>query len=142
MRYGTSDIAPAEVRRAQQVFARWRAQKGPRERIPARLWRVAARLCRSHSVHQVARWLRLNHTSLQDQVGRRSKAPPPSAATRFIEWPAPTGFLPPIASTEYVVEVGAAVGETVRIRARGATVSEVAALVHALRRAGAQEARR
>ena len=64
-------VLPAEVCRAREQFDRWRANKQERERIPPRLWVVAGGLCETHSTRRVARWLRLNHKSLQGQLGRR-----------------------------------------------------------------------
>ena len=64
-------VLPAEVCRAREQFDRWRANKQERERIPPRLWVVAGGLCETYSTRRVARWLRLNHKSLQGQLGRR-----------------------------------------------------------------------
>lgn len=134
MAHARPTIAPAEVRKVQEQFARWRASKQGRERIPQRLWRAAARLCEAHSVNRVARWLRMNHTALQDRTGGRSSPPRSHPAPTFVEWRAPAAMFPGASSTEYVLEVEGAGERTVRIRVRGATVSEVVALARALRR--------
>ena len=134
MAHARPNVAPAEVRKVQEQFARWRASKQGRERIPQRLWRAAAKLCKTHSVNRVARWLRVNHTALQDQTARRSSPRRSQPAPTFVEWRAPAVMLPGASSTEYVLEVEGAGERTLRIRMRGATVSEVAALARALRR--------
>ncbi|MBI5245838.1 MAG: hypothetical protein HY923_01555 [Elusimicrobia bacterium] len=123
---------PAEVRRAVEQFDLWRAGKQGRERIPARLWEAAAKLCGAHSLHRVARWLGLNHTALRDRrAGRSSGARPSRPKPAFVEWSLPVGALPRTSSAEYVFEMGG--GGAQRIHVRGASVGEVAALARALK---------
>ena len=123
-----------EVRRAQELFERWRTGKQGRERVPAKLWCVAAKLCEAYSVHRVSRWLRLNYTDLQSRVAARSGSR--HQKPEFVEYNLPAGkenvlIGPSISSAEYIVE---AAGEGAqRIHVRGANAVEVAALVRALR---------
>jgi len=135
---------PADVRAAQKLFEDWRERKRGRERIPDRLWRLAMKLCGGESVHRVARWLRLNDTALRDRVrharpkrgaGRPNKPARRSAreaAPAFVEWvstrPVPV-TAPPALAAEYVLELD----DGLRIRVRGASVSEVAALATLMR---------
>lgn len=125
-------VVPVEVRGLSKKFERWRASKQGRERIPAKLWDAAVKLCEKHRVHRVARWLRLNHTVLRDRakdpVGRGSRRFP-----RFVELAPPA--LPPAtaALAEYLLEVERAGERTLRVRVRGVGVAEVAALAGALR---------
>lgn len=139
-------VPPAEVRAAQKLFEDWREQKRGRDRIPDRLWRVAARLCARESVHRVARWLRLNDTALRDRVqsarskrgGRRPNKParrsarsglrtgPRETAPAFVEWVS-TGPTP--VTAEYVLELD----DGLRIRVCGAGVDEIAALAKLVR---------
>jgi hypothetical protein len=123
---------PAEVRREQKQFKRWRAGKRGSRRIPPGLWEAAAKLCETYSVHRVSRWLHLNHTALQKRAGKqpgpRSCRPKPN----FVEWSLPAGSLPGVSSVEYVVEVPGRRDVAQCIHVRGASVSEVAALVRAL----------
>lgn len=125
---------PAEVRRVVEQFDLWRAGKQGRERIPARLWEAAAKLCGIHSLHRVARWLGLNHTALRDRAGRLSGARPSRPKPAFVEWSLPAGVLPRVSSAEYVFEMGG--GGAQRIHVRGASVGEVAALARALKSDG------
>ena len=120
---------PAPVRRVDDQFERWRTGKQGQERIPVRLWEAAARLCETYSVHRISRWLRLNHTTLQKKAGRRRRCGRSRSKMTFVEWKLPAGIVPGASSPEYVVEVG---GRVPRIHVRGASASEVAALVSAL----------
>ena len=126
---GNTEGVPAEVRRMQEQFERWRAGKQPRERIPQRLWEAAARLCKTNSIHRVSRWLRLNHTSLQGRARRRTT--PRRSNPAFVEWSLPAGAVPGNSSAQYVVEVAGDGAQ--RIHARGVSISDVAALSRALR---------
>lgn len=134
---GKDNAPPSEVRAAQKLLKIWRKNKRGRKRIPGRLWAVAVRLCKRHSVFRVARWLPLNYNDLRERVNRRHANKRPSA---FISYTVPSSLL----GTEYVVELSAAgraesasdrqaqSGRTVSIRVRGATVSDVAALAKML----------
>ncbi len=127
---------PADICRVQERFERWRAGKQSRERIPARLWRAAAKLCAIHGVHRVARCLRLNHTALQERARSRVKARRSEPKPAFVEWGLPAGILAGASSAEYVVELASHGDGPQRIHARGASVAEVAALARALRGKG------
>lgn len=127
------DVPPADVRRVQERFESWRAQKRGRERIPESLWGAAAKLCEIHNVHRVTRWLRLNHTALRDRI-RKTGPPGPRRSPAFVEWMPSTLPLAATASAEYLLEVEDAGERTLRVRVRGASVSEVTALARALRR--------
>lgn len=131
-----AEVLPAEVRRVKEQFECWRADRRVRERIPPKLWEAAAKLCETYSIHQVSRWLRLNHTALQKRAGRhlspRSCRPKPS----FVEWRLPTGIIPGASSAEYVVEVEGRGDRAQRIHVRGVSVPEVVALARALRADG------
>ncbi len=135
MRRAKPGIVPAEVRRAQKQFERWRAGKRGRERIPPRLWGAAAKLCGTYSIRRVSGWLRLNHKGLQDHAGRRSQTRHCRPKPTFVEWSPPVGSLPG-STAEYVVELSGQGDGTQRIHVRCANVSEVAALALALRDGG------
>lgn len=126
-------VAPEKVRRVQEQFEGWRARKRGRERIPPRLWRAAAKLCQTHTVHQVSRWLRLNPGALRDWI-RRSRSPDSRRSPAFVEWRPPALPLAAASSAEYLLEIERSGEPTLRVRVRGATVAEVAALGRALQR--------
>lgn len=123
------EVMPAPVCGVDERFERWRAGKQGRERIPARLWDAAAKLCEAYSVHRVSRWLRLNHAALQKRAGKHRRPGRSPSKPTFVEWSLPAGIVPGPCSAEYVVEVR---GRAPRIHVRGASALEVAALVRAL----------
>lgn len=123
------EVMPAPACRVDEQFERWRAGKKGPERIPARLWEAAVKLCKAYSVHRVSRWLRLNHTALQKRSGRRRRPERASSKPAFVEWSLPGGIVPGASPAEYVVELR---GRVPRIHVRGAGALEVAALVSAL----------
>jgi hypothetical protein len=127
------DVPPEDIRKVQERFEGWRAQKRGRERIPESLWSAAAKLCDIHSVHRVTRWLRLNHTALRDRT-RRTSPGDSRRSPAFVEW-VPSAMPPAgAASAEYLLEVERTGERTLRVRVRGATVAEVAALARAIQR--------
>jgi hypothetical protein len=130
------DGVPADVQRLQERFGRWRENKGAGpEPIPAKLWEAAVKLCRTHGVSRVSRWLRLQHTTLKKRLGRRTAPHSLRPQPRFVEWRLPAGGLPVNSSAEYVVEVPSPGDAAQRVHVRGASVGEVAALARALRAA-------
>jgi hypothetical protein len=138
-----SQIDTAEVREVRGAFDLWRSgKKHGREPIPPKLWRMAATLCKTHSVNRVARYLGLNHTALKAEANRRSPGNRRPGLPRRHHEPAfveltrdqvSTGIISGSSSAEYVVEAPVHKDGTPRIHVRGANVSEVAALVRALR---------
>lgn|SRR5436190_11024308 len=128
-------INTAEIREVQEAFEGWRSgKKQGREPIPPKLWGLAARLCETYSVNRIARCLGLNYTALKIEVNRRLRRRHPKPA--FVELTpgsVPAGIIPGSSAVEYVVEAPDRRDVTPRIHVRGASVSEVAALVRALR---------
>lgn len=124
---------PADVHRLQERFGRWRANKGAGpDPIPAKLWEAAVKLCRTHGVSRVSKWLRLHHTTLKKRLGRRRVPGSVQHQPLFVEWRLPAGGLPGNSAAEYVVEVPSPGDAGPRIHVRGASISEVAALARAL----------
>jgi len=132
---GITDL-PSGVGVVRDRFESWRKARKGRERIPERLWSAAVTLCERQGVNLVSRWLRVNHTALRDRFRTAARPKERKAAPVFVEWAsaAPSAFPPsPVASTaEYVVEVDDGRGPSVRVRARGAAVADVAALARLL----------
>ena len=130
MRHEKRQDIPADVRAVQVRFKRWRRERKGRGSIPSKLWRAAVRLCRRHSVNRVARWLRLNHTALQDWVKGADQGKCDGKGSRpvFME----LGGGSPATGSEYMVEAGG-----VRVRLRGVGVAEVMAVARAFREGGA-----
>ena len=149
-------IHSAEVREVQAAFERWRSgKKHGREPIPPKLWKMAAALCETYSVNRVTRSLGLNHTALKSEVNNRRPArrreasasakpalhtsgerPPRRVADAFMECTLPAGTITGTSATEYVVELPDPRHGMPRIHVRGASATEVAALIRALRSDG------
>jgi hypothetical protein len=127
------DVPPPDVRKIQDRFEGWRAQKRGRERIPRSLWRAAAKLCENHSVCRVARWLRLNSEALRDQTKAAGQAGS-RRSPAFVELTPSAVPAMPVVPAEYLLEVERAGERTVRVRVRGTPVADVAALAQALQR--------
>lgn len=128
---------PADVHRLQKRFGRWRSNKGAGPvPIPAKLWEAAVKLCATHGVSRVSKWLRLHHTTLKERLSRRCAPRSVRPQPRFVEWRLPTEGLPGTSAAEYVVEVPIPEDAVQRIHVRGASISEVVALARALRAAG------
>ena len=130
-------INSAEVREVRDAFERWRSSKKQgREPIPPKLWRMAARTCKTYSINRVARCLGLNYTALKTEVNRRHPKLGRSGDPAFVELTpgsVPVGILPESSAVEYIVEAPDHRQGTLRIHVRGASVRDVAALVRALR---------
>jgi|SRR5271157_3644430 len=62
------------------LFEGWRKEKKGRDPIPTELWEAAAALAGRHSIHEIARHLRLNHNTLKARVEARG-----GDATAFID---------------------------------------------------------
>jgi hypothetical protein len=130
---------PFQVRDTRLRFENWRRTKHPRDPIPERLWMAAVRLCQRHAIFRVAKWLRLNYIDLRNRAraqvraqakiaagpSARSPRPRQPTAPTFVEWTMPAS----LSGAEYVLEVE---GTDVKVRVRGAAVTDVAALAKLL----------
>ena len=121
---------PSEIKRVYDRLEDWRRTKRtPRERIPDRLWSVAAALCKDYSVHRVSRWLRLNHSDLKARVEASATQLPElpvrqAAASKFLE----VVSAAPSSSPECIVELEDARGVRMKIHLKGSEVQDLAAL--------------
>ena len=127
---------PPGVGVVRDRFEIWRKAKKGRARIPPRLWSAAVALCGRHGVNLVSRWLRVNHTALRNRFQTAARPKQKKTAPTFVEWVSATPpVVPPspvAATAEYVVEVEGGQGPSIRVRARGAAVADVAALARLL----------
>jgi hypothetical protein len=119
------EISPDVAGLCQQI-ERWRQTRRHRERMPERLWALAASLARQHTVARISRAARLDYYSLKDRlealVGestvKQEKRP------SFIEVPLPLCA----ASAECIVELEHPRGGRMRIHVKGAPTPDLAAL--------------
>jgi len=128
----------------QQLFTEWRANKQKGERIPLRLWKAAASLAGRHSVHRIARGLRLNFVELRGHIrgkhaGRfRSQAKGgkrTTAASPFVELPVATAGQPGRVDCRLKLNDGRRARLTLRLEGVG-----IGSLVQLLREVWSREA--
>ena len=123
MRKRGRDEVPARLARAETRLAAWRKGRAKGERIPASLWRLAARLAADYGVSQTASVLKLDYYSLKKRLDHRAGDPvsPPSA---FVELPAAR----PVPGNECVIEFADARGASMRVHWKGAEMPDLLAL--------------
>jgi len=63
---------PADLSRAAERFKQWRRTRGRGERIPARLWSLAAAVARRHGVSRTAGVLKLEYYALKERLTQPS----------------------------------------------------------------------
>lgn len=120
---------PADLSRAAERFKQWRRTRGRGQRIPARLWSLAAAVARRHGVSRTAGVLRLEYYTLKERLTEPSPgsgaAVSPIRSPSFVELtPAP---LPTPSPCE--IEFSDAFGSTLRIRLPAGHVPDLVALV-------------
>jgi len=104
------------LREVKQLFATWRASRKHKTRIPDELWEAASSLAAQYTIHQISRYLRLNHTALKDQVAARTQENNITAQQPcFLELPAPQS--PPL--SECLIEMENRHGEKMRMHFAG-----------------------
>ena len=97
-------------------FAIWRSRKKPGSRIPKALWQAAVESCKSNSVLQVSKALRLNFNELKDRVKAAEEmetSVPKNHSSAFME----VGFMP--SSSEFTLEIEATNGAKMKLRYEG-----------------------
>jgi hypothetical protein len=110
----------------------WRSSSNRNSRIPEELWTAAVEVARQCGLAPTARALHLDYYSLKHRLeGDKALARQPLPA--FVE------VLPPRVAriAECVVELEDAQGTRLRISLKGSGISELTALVQALRKEGA-----
>ncbi|MGA2747299.1 MAG: hypothetical protein ABSG59_00875 [Verrucomicrobiota bacterium] len=121
-----------EARRRLEV---WRKSRSRGERIPARLWALAAALARTHGVSRVSQTLGLDYNGLKRRAGatrtpRRSRLKPPPG---FVELPL---IGQPIHGPNCTVELARDEGGRVTIRWEGKEGLDLVGLAEAFWRSG------
>ena len=115
---------PAGMQRICRRFERWRRSHRGRLPIPEGLWASAAAVAREQGVFRTAKVLRLEYGKLKRMAEAASgSAPPAMAPTAFLElMPQPVGV------SDCLIEVEGPGGK-MRLQWKGATASDVAALI-------------
>ena len=102
---------PARLLRLEQRFAGWRKNRRRGERIPASLWKAAAKLAGDYGLNPTATVLKLDYYSLKKQVDRYGIESP--ASLPFVQ-------LPPVPlSSECVIELEDGSGASMRMHLKG-----------------------
>ena len=124
----TRGDSPALLR-ARRQFQKWRRAKRGRERIPQRLWSVAAAAAARDGLSKTARELGLSHPDLKAQVQRRANGFGATGQVRpeFVQLPLTAGSGP-----ECIVEAEDGSGRKLRIHLRGGATGELVSLSRAL----------
>ena len=123
---------PAALSAASKQFDRWRKRHHPRQRLPQDLWCQAAALARKHGLNPTARALGLNYHSLKKHLVKTtpSEGIPTQASPDFIEL-LPGAMTPGV--VECTLEWAESDGVMVRMHLQGASLPELASLVHVFR---------
>ena len=124
---------PADLSRAAERFTQWRRTRGRGERIPARLWSLAAAVARRHGVSRTAGVLKLEYYALKERLTQPS--PSGDAAGSAILPPSFVELAPgpfPLPSP-CEIEFYDAFGSTLRIRLPAGHVPDLVALVSSCR---------
>ena len=126
-------VLPADLSRAAERFKQWRRTRGRGERIPARLWSLAAAVARRHGVSRTAGVLKLEYYALKERLTeplpRGGAAGRPILPPSFVELT--PGPLPTPSPCE--IEFSDALGSTLRIRLPAGQVPDLVALVRSCR---------
>jgi hypothetical protein len=111
---------PASLARLRRRFAAWRKQRAAGERIPAGLWKAAAKQAAIHGVSQTSAALKLSYYSLKEHVDQQ---PQVASTPAFVEvMPPPIQF-----ARECVIECEDAAGSRMRVHLKGCKAGEVLA---------------
>jgi len=119
----TTEELPAVLARAKRRFASWRASRQRGARIPASLWKLAAKVASVHGVARTAAVLQLDYYALKDRAEQLT-VEASSQDGNFVEV-----TLPPVAgSSECVVIFEDGTGARLRVKVKGQNLPDVLAL--------------
>lgn len=123
----------ADLSRAVKRFEQWRLTRGRGQRIPTRLWRLAADVAGRHGVSHTAGVLKLDYYALKERLAelppRSGAAGIPSPSPSFVELtPRPLSSPSPCE-----IEFSDASGSTLRVRLPAGQVPDLVSLVRSFR---------
>jgi len=121
---------PLKLLWLEQRLAAWRATRAKGERIPLRLWKLAADLATTYGLAQTARVLKLDYYSLQKRMEPHAGC---HGTPREKETPAAAGFielhsLSPGPASECLIECENGSGGRLRVHWKGASAPDLAGL--------------
>ena len=120
----TTEKLPVVLARAKQRFASWRASRQRGVRIPASLWKLAAKVAAAHGLARTATVLQLDYYALKDRVEQLATESCSPQDGSFVEV-----TLPPVASSnECVVVFEDGTGARLRVKVTGQNLPDVLAL--------------
>jgi hypothetical protein len=125
-------VVDAELSRAAERFEQWRSTRDRGQRIPARLWRLAADVAGRHGVSRTSGVLKLDYYALKERLTpppRRSAAGSPSLGPSFVELPP----APLAAPSPCEIEFSDACGSLLRVRLPAGEVPDLVSLVRTFR---------
>jgi hypothetical protein len=118
---------PVDLSRAVARFEQWRQTRVLGERIPEKLWKLAADVAKRHGVSRTAEVLRLDYYGLKKRVAGGQPgvaAENLSPATAFVELPAASLSQPAMCEIEY----SDAAGASLRIRLPAKEIPDLVAI--------------
>ena len=120
-----TDSLPAGLEKARERFEAWRETRTQGDRIPDRLWKLAARTAVKHGPHRTSRALRLDYMVLKRRMpGGVLKASTKSKEPSFVEIRRPDALI----TGECVAWVEDLSGARMRLELRGLDAAQLGAL--------------
>jgi hypothetical protein len=113
-----------QLARAEVRFDRWRRGRKRRGPIPDELWKMAGEAALVHGVHVTARRLRLNATSLKQQMERLGQSRGSDKPACFVQLP----LVGPVSVPECILEAEGRDGIKLRIHLKAAATAHAVAL--------------
>jgi hypothetical protein len=124
MQNAKSNQLPGPLRRGAERFERWRRTHERGTHIPEKLWTLATNLAATYGVSKTACTLKLDYYSLKRRLSESTPAVAGDGQPAFLELPAPAVAAP----AECVIDCENSTGAKMRIRLKGVTISDLAAL--------------
>jgi hypothetical protein len=132
MRQETISAEQSSLSEVKELIETWRQNRERRRPMPEKLWEAAAGLSENHTLHQISKALRLNHTALKMRVHPEKASAPKAPMPTFIELEVPRR--PEMA--ECIIEMEDGAGGKMRMQFRGHTDFDLLELGKAFWRKG------
>ncbi len=113
MELRTAPAAPASLEEVRALFEHWRQNRKKRGPLPESLWKAAAALYPSYSLHLISKTLHLNHTKLKQYAMTEQPMQSSGGTEDFIE------LKPAVCGQQSTVDMQQADGSRMRIENTG-----------------------